>query len=477
LNQTDRPSLNFKNRQKAWPRAAGFAWAALLSFGLVACQSPNVRNLPSATQEKPVTQGQSQTGQSLPPILPLPGPPDLNALPGLPGIPEEITLTPPPGFGDRIPVGLLWPLSGPRAELGRSLLDAAQLATFEVADKNFVLVPRDTGGTPDGARAAATSAIESGAKLLLGPVFSTSALAAAPIARAAGINMVAFSNDRGAAGDGAFVMGFLPGQRIERVISYAASRGALRFAALLPEGPYGDGASEAFVQAVERAGATVVRIERYSSDSQAAADAAKRLGDYDTRRVALLEQRKALEETDDEVSRRALKRLEHLETLGDVDFDAVLLLESGDALKGLVPLLPYYDIDIRTVRVLGIDDWSARSLRREPSLARAWFVNPSVTAVADFKVRFEKIYGRPPHALSALAYDATALAAVLASRDGGSDFSVDALAAPNGFAGSVGLFRLLRTGLVEHQFAVYEVRQDKIRTISEAPQSFEALSN
>ena len=377
----------------------------------------------------------------------------------------------------RVPVGLLLPLSGPSAALGRSLLDAAQLATFEVADKDFVLVPRDTAGTPEGARAAAASAIESGVKLMLGPVFAASAREVAPLARDAGINMIAFTNNRAAAGDGAFVLGFLPSQRIERVISFAASRDVSRFAALLPEGPYGDSASVAFVQAVERAGAEVVRIERYGSDPESAAEAAKRLGDYDARRAALLEQRETLAATDTEVSRRALKRLETLETLGDVNFDAVLLLETGDALKGLAPLLPYYDIDIRTVRILGIDDWSARSLRREPSLARAWYASPSVETVADFEARFKKIYRRTPHPLAPLAYDVSALAAVLASRDGGADFSVQALTGANGFAGSAGLFRLLPSGLVEHQFAVYEVRQDKIRTVSEAPQAFEVLAN
>jgi len=474
LNLTDHPLPVFKPAQKAWCRVVGAALAAFLSFALVACESPNVRKSPPRTQDKPAIPGQSWDGVGLPPILPLPGP---SSLPGLPGIPEEISLTPPPGMADRVSIGLLLPLSGSSAVLGRSLLDAAQLATFEVAVKNFVLLPRDTAGTPEGARAAAASAIENGAKFLLGPVFAASALAAAPLVRDAGINMLAFTNNRAAAGNGAFVMGFLPSQRIDRVISYAASQGAARFAALLPEGPYGDGASDAFVQAVQRAGASVVRIERYGSDSQSTAAAAKRLGNYDARRQELLAQRRILSKTRNEVSRRALKRLENLETLGDVDFDAVLLLESGDALKGLAPLLPYYDIDTRTVRVLGIDDWSSRSLRREPSLARAWFASPSVDAVADFRARFQKIYGRSPHALAPLAYDATALAAVLASRDGRAEFNVEALTGANGFAGSAGLFRLLKSGLVEHQFAVYEVRQDKIRTISEAAQVFEVLGN
>lgn len=384
-------------------------------------------------------------------------------------------MKPPPGLANQIPVGLLLPLSGQRAALGRSLLDAAQLALFEVADKNFVLIPRDTAGTPEGARKAAESALESGAKLLLGPVFAASAIQATPAARASGINMLAFTNNRAAAGSGTFVMGFLPAQRIYRIVSYAASKGAQRVTALLPEGAYGDSAQQAFLDVAAGVGIEAVRIERYVPGSEA--EAVKRLANYNQRRASLLEQRKVLEEKDDAISRRALKRLENLETLGDVDFDAVLLLETGEALKALAPLLPYYDVDTRKVRILGINDWSAHSLQREPALTGAWYASPSHEASAAFAKRFKQIYARRPSPLAALAYDATALAAVLASRQERADFSVDSLAASNGFAGSAGLFRLLRSGLVEHSYAVYEVRPDGINIVSEAPQNFDSLAN
>ena len=52
-------------------------------------------------------------------------------------------------------VGLLLPLSGPAEALGRDMLDAAQMALFDVGDNDLVLLPRDTGGTPAGARLAA----------------------------------------------------------------------------------------------------------------------------------------------------------------------------------------------------------------------------------------------------------------------------------------------------------------------------------
>ena len=457
----------------------GSAWALFLCIALGAalasCAPPNVRKLPHEAQDR-----NPPPRAVVPSSRPAPAAPPLASLPPAAArVPERrIELTPPPGIADRIPVGLLLPLSGQHEALGRSLLDAAQLALFEVAGENFVLMPRDTAGTAEGAAAAARSALESGAKLLLGPVFAASAAAVAPIARDAGVNLIAFTNDSAVAAEGAFVLGFLPSQRIERVVSYAASRGASRFAALVPRGAFGELVRDAFVAAVARAGGTVVRIEPYRFDSEGSIDdAVKRLAAYDLRRGALRAQRAALAQQTDEASRRALQRLERRETIGEVDFDAVLLPEADEPLKALAPLLPYYDIDTRKVRILGIADWSDRALVREPALAGAWFAAPAPDARAAFADRFRRIYGTQAHSLAPLAYDAAALAAVLGAREGGADYSIDALAATNGFAGSAGLFRLRRNGLGEHSFAVFEVRPDGAVAVSPAPETFEVVGN
>jgi hypothetical protein len=51
-----------------------------------------------------------------------------------------------------IKVGLLLPLSGPAAELGQDMLQAAEMALFDVGPNDVVLLPRDTAGTPAGAQ-------------------------------------------------------------------------------------------------------------------------------------------------------------------------------------------------------------------------------------------------------------------------------------------------------------------------------------
>jgi branched-chain amino acid transport system substrate-binding protein len=380
-------------------------------------------------------------------------------------------LTPPEGVTDHIPVGLLLPLSGEAAELGKSLLNAAQLALFEVAGSKFELVPRDTKGTEEGARAAAQSAVDAGAQLLLGPVFAANARIAASVARPRGITQITFTNDRTVAGDGTFVIGLLPGKRIERVVSYAAARDIRRFAALIPEGRFGDLVAANFQKSVVRAGAELVRIARYTATTESVTNAIKQLGDYDARRSALLAQRRALKDAGDAASLRELRRLEKRETLGDVAFDAILLLETGPALSAVAPLLPYYEVDTRKVRVLGIHDWSPVALRRENAIAGAWYAGPDPVAWAAFAERFRGVYGNDPHPLASLAYDATALAAVLAEGDDGS-FAPARFSVAHGFAGSTGLFRLASNGLVEHRFAVMEVHPDGVRVVAPAQRAF-----
>jgi ABC-type branched-subunit amino acid transport system substrate-binding protein len=389
----------------------------------------------------------------------------------------SVILTPPPGVQPKVRIGLLLPLSGAEAAVGRSLLDAAQLAVFEVAGDDFALLPRDTRGTAEGARAAAISALEDGAKLLLGPLFARAVADVAPLARAARINLVSFSNDRSVAGAGIFVTGFLPAQQIRRVVSYARSRGIERFAALVPDTAYGRRVADGLRGAAAQAGGVLTQVEIYGTAQEDVSFAVRRLASYEARRGALKRQRDALLGAQDEVTRQALRRLEGLETIGRLGFDAVLLPEGGAPLKAIAPLLPFYDIDTPKVRLLGIAGWHEPGLGREPALVGAWLAGPPPAARAAFEARYKAVFGRPPHALATLAYDATALAAVLAGGEGGADFSIDALTAPNGFAGTAGIFRLLPSGLVQRGLAVIEVTPRGMRVISPEPATFEDLAN
>ena len=372
-----------------------------------------------------------------------------------------------------VKVGLLLPLTGRLAREGAALLDAAQLALFDVADAHFMLEPRDTGGTAEGALRAAQGLLAGGATLLLGPLLSEEVRAVTPTARVAGVNVVAFSTDTEVAGDGVYLLGHTSRQQIERLIGFAHENGLTRFAVLAPSSAYGRKVAGQMRVAVAALGGEFTRVAFYAPDASDADEVVRGLANYDRRHGALVAQRSALSQRDDEISKRALRRLGGLDTLGEVPFDALLLPDGGESLRQVVPLLPYYDIDPAKVRFLGTGLWDNPETLGEPTLIGGWYVGPPPQARAGFVGRFEETYGYTPNRIATLAYDATALAAALARRAGRAAFDAQALGSPRGFLGAGGIFRFSAEGLPERGLAVLEiVGRNEVIVVSPPPERF-----
>ena len=392
-------------------------------------------------------------------------------------LPSGPLLQRPAGVNEPVRIALLLPLSGSDADIGRDLLDAAQLALFDASPENFELTPRDTKGTPEGARDAAESAMQNGAQIILGPLFSSSVRAAALSARSRGVPVVAFSTDRNVAGNGVYLLGIMPDQQIGRIVAFAVGQGLGRYAALVPASPYGGAVIDALNRATNRYGGVVVQIEQYAPQAAEFRGPVLRLADFERRRASLEAQRQRLAASDDTLSKQALRRLEGVDTLGSLTFDAVLVPEGGATLRRIAPLLAFYDIDPDKVRFIGTALWEEANLGREPSLVGGWFAAPPPAQSSAFLARFAQIYGRRPPRIATLAYDAVALAVALSSTPGGRNFSPQSITNLSGFAGVDGVFRFRPDGIAERGLAVIEVEADGFRVISPAPQTFERVTN
>jgi len=465
--------LNFlKNPERAQLR---FVWLALAALLLASCEEIYLTATPPPAQQPPPAR-----------TMPIPLPPPAKApvveqpAPAEPAIAEpagpafDILRTP----GDTT-VGILLPLTGVTAAFGRDLLAAAQMAVFDLADSNFELRLYDTGGEADQARSVARAARQEGVQIILGPLFSDAVVAVADIARPAGIPVIAFSNNREIVGDGVYTMGFFPEDQVRRIVEYSFNRGMTRFSALAPDDLYGSRMVAALNEIASYGGREVLDVAYYQDETQALIDTVKLLGRYDERRAALLEQRRELAARGDEISKRALRRLEGLETLGEVDFEALLLPADGEEVLRIAPLLAFYDIDPSQIKLLGTWLWDDPALRTEPSLAGAWFAAPPAATRQLFIERFKRLHERAPDRRATLAYDATALVIVLAQRAAraneasSSVFTVAALTSPGGFIGMDGIFRLRPSGLVQRGLAMFEIGRGGAREIDPAPTTFD----
>ena len=370
-------------------------------------------------------------------------------------------------------VGLLLPLSGRYAAEGETLLHAAQLALFDTADEQFVLLPRDTGGTAKGAERAALTLLGDGVDLILGPLFAEGVNAVATHARAHNVTVVAFSTDRAAASEGVYLLGHTPRAQVRRVFAHAAANGHQDIAILVPDSRYGAAVLDEAWEAAAATGLSLARVRTYAPDASDATEVVRDLAEYDRRAQALRDERAALRRQNDAAARRRLKRLETLDTLGALPFDAVLLADGGARLRQVAPLLPYYDIDPAKIRLLGTGLWEDPAALGEPALAGGWFAGPDPAARHDFEDRYRRIFGEAPRAIATVAYDATALAAALARA--GASFEPEAIGNRGGFLGADGLFRFDDEGIAERGLAIFEVAGGgETRVVSPAPARFDA---
>jgi ABC-type branched-subunit amino acid transport system substrate-binding protein len=368
-------------------------------------------------------------------------------------------------------IGLLLPFTGASEavqKVASSMFDAAQLAAFEAGDDRFLLIPKDTRGTPDGAAAAARSALADGAEIILGPLFSEEAAAAAPVAEAAGAPLIVFSSDMRAGGEGVYYLSFPPEIEVARVTEYAMRQGIERFGLIAPANDYGQRVSTAFGQELALRGGILVHEERYEQDPDKMLAPAKRLAAY-SKAVIPPELRHGYDPAKPGATGVAAGN-----SLG---YQAVLMPEQGTLLRALAPLLPYYNVNIKEVKLLGVSAWNNPRLTREPALAGGWFAAPDPSITGAFEERFRAAFGENPPRLASLSYDATLLAARLGQAPRRRDrFDARMIENRSGYFGADGLFRFRPDGAIERGLAILEIQPGGIRVIEPAPRSFMAGS-
>jgi len=388
--------------------------------------------------------------------------------------PEDLTNT-------SIKVAILLPLSGQHEAIGNDLLQAANLALFDLGNNQLQLMPFDTQGTARGAESATANALVNGAELILGPLFSSSVPSVHALASDRDVNVVTFSTDTSVAGNGVYMMGLTVGQQLRRIMEFSYQQGLLNFAVLAPDTPYGDAVINNVFSASDELGLNVERVMRYPVNiepgSQDLHEIAKILGDYAERQKLLEEEIKLYAEETDDASKEYVEKLEKLDTFGNVPFDALIIPEGGARLKELAPLLSYYDIDPEIVQFIGTGLWADRSLSNEPALVGGWFSAPSPEKAKAFAERFSDVYGYPPSRIASIAYDATALAGLLAQDPADTRFDRISIENINGFTGYDGIFRFPESGVAERGLAILEVGRRDLLMLEPAPDEFTPLLN
>lgn len=313
-------------------------------------------------------------------------------------------------------VALLLPLSGDAATVGQSMANGATLAMEFIASNpkmtdNITLVIKDTGATSRGAAAAAQQAVAEGASLILGPLKADQVTAAGAVARSAGLSLIGFSNNSGAAQPGVYLLNVLPESEARRTLSYAKAQGRKAFAGLFPSNSFGQVQQAAFSQAASDLGLRVVATFNYGNETEA---------------------------------RDAVTQLGTLLSGGQVD---ALMLPDRATAPSIAALVSQTGVAMNRLLLIGSADWNG-----DPAIAGSPYLTGAIYPAVDesgyqaILPQYQQRFGSVPHPFVTLAYTAVILANVSNLSMGSPRYDPAILTAPAGFNGRDGVFRFLSDG-------------------------------
>ena len=352
-------------------------------------------------------------------------------------------------------VGLLAPLSGPYSEIGNSLLYSLQLSLEEIDDKNVIVVPRDSGfNNKDKVSSAIKEFKSSGVKLIIGP---TAHEEFEHVKKYNDLIFISPSNISPEVSNNIISIGVSLESQLIALTNFLKKQKKTNTIIMYPKNDY----LELIENKIKSLNLSNTKTFTYSSNPETLTGEIEILTNYSQRKRNLELRKKMFEDKDDEQSIRELERLEQLYTLGDVNFDSIIIIDFGNNLKSVLTSLVYSDVNQNKVLFTTVNQWFDESIFLENTIKNLYYPSVNYKEFKEYNNKYFKKFKIYPDEITILAYDALGLI-YYAWKKNGEINSVNDFLFKNKIKGKIGTFSF-KNGKVTQELDIYKT--DKKRFI------------
>ncbi len=355
----------------------------------------------------------------------------------------------------KLRIGLLAPFSGEYRNLGESLLLSTQLALKEINDKNIIIIPRDSGtNDKEKLNLAIKEIVANGAKIIIGPMTSSSF---DELKKYRDIIFISLSNKEPRISDNVINIGISLESQLKSIERFLIKQNKNKTIILYPKNEY-----EKFIdKKIKSFKLKNFEIFKYNPDPRILTGEIEKLTKYDQRKNSLEKQKKKLEKNDDEKSKKELKILDRLYTLGSVDFDSIIIIDFGNSLKSVLASLVFSDVDDETIIFTTVNQWFDESIFRENSVKNLYFPSIDLKQFKKYNSKYYKSFSQKPDEITILSYDALGLIYYVWNKNNGirtiNDFFIK-----EKIKGKIGTFSF-KDNKVSQQLKIYKTDNGKFK--------------
>ena len=359
---------------------------------------------------------------------------------------------------EKIKIGLLVPMSGEKNKLGQSIIKSTRLALKDIGTDKIEIYPKDTELDPNKTLRSAIELKKLGVKIIIGPVFFEN------IKYLNEVNDIIFlslTNKTDNLPSNVISSGVNSVSQLNAIKKFAELNKLERTILLTPDLNY----KTEIKRAIKKSKLKISKHYIYNIEPTKLTQQIEEITNYKIRKQNLADEirRVELSDLEEEIKKRRIDKLNKKYTIGNVDFDSLVISDFDESLKSVITSFLYSDVSPKDKYFITLNQWFDESLLSEKNIQPLYYPSINKKNLESFSNKFSEFYNEKPNHLSLLSYDLIGLIYYLSLKNDLSDTKL-LFKKQSSFKGKIGVFDI-KDNKINHKLNFYQIQNGSFKEI------------
>ena len=354
---------------------------------------------------------------------------------------------------EKLKIGLLIPMTGKDKNLGDLIIKSTRMALEDIKTNDIEILPKDTGSNPEKTLSSARELKNLGIKIVIGPIFYNSI---EYLDELDDITFISLTNKTINLPKNVISSGINSTSQIKTIKKFIEKNEIKKTIFLTPKLDY----EVEIKKSIKDSKIKLFKHFIYDTEPTKLTKQIEKITNYKIRKQNLADEIKRVEKSDLVDKEKQLEKLEKKYTIGNVNFDSVIISDFDESLKSVITSFLYSDVSPKNKYMITFNQWFDESLLNETSIQPIYYPSIDMENLKDFQSKFFKKFNANPNHLSLLSYDLVGLIYYLSLKN--ELLNLEKLFKKrNSFKGKMGVFDV-EDNKIYHRLNFYEINNKKI---------------
>ena len=357
---------------------------------------------------------------------------------------------------EKIKIGLLVPMTGTNKEIGQSIIKAVSLAVKDIDNNLIEIYPKDTASRPNQTLKSAFELKQMGIKVVIGPVFYESLTY---LDEMKDLTFLSLTNKTLDLPKNVISAGINSTSQFNTIKKFLEKNDVERTIFLTPIREY----EFEIKKGMKDSKIKTYKEYDYNTDPTKLTKQIEEITKYRIRKQNLEDEITRIKNSNEPNKEKKIKRLEKRYTIGNLNFDAVVIADFDESLKSVTTSLLYTDVKPENKYFITLNQWFDESLLKETDVQPIYYPSINKENFDDYKIKYFNAFNEDPSHLSLLSYDLVGLIYYLSFKSDLTNLS-RLFKKQNSFKGKIGIFDV-KNNKINHRLNFYKVEDKELTKI------------